>query len=145
MPMLPPTSGRKSTRSDNFTRQRRGRRLAVGTGDGHDVPGQETGRQFDFANHRFAQSTSLNQRRRIHGNAGTDHDQVLSAKCALAMAASLDRDAMIEQEREFPCRVGLAAWRRKRLRVRHAPFKNNADATPDLPRPTTSTRLFAVP
>ena len=43
----------------------------------------------------------LHQRRRVHRNAGADHDQVLSAKSALAVSAGFDRDAVIEQDRNF--------------------------------------------
>ena len=45
--------------------------------------------------------TRLHQRRRIDRNARADHDQVLSAKGALAVAAGFDRDAMVEQHRDF--------------------------------------------
>ena len=60
-------------------------------------PGQELRGEFDFADDGFAERAGLHQRRRVHGNAGADDDQVLSAEGALAMAAGFDGDAMIEQ------------------------------------------------
>ena len=99
--MLPPTSAGNPLARNDLAGQGRGRGLAVRSGDGHDWPGQELRGEFDFADHGFAKSARLHQRRRVHGNARTDHDQVLSAKRALAVASGFDGDAVIEQHGNF--------------------------------------------
>ncbi len=98
---LAPASG------DDLARQRRGRRLAVGAGDGDDLAFQEACRQFHFADDRNTERTRLYQLRNIEGNAGTDHDQVLIAKGALAMLSGLDGDAVIEQQGNFVAKLLL--------------------------------------
>ncbi len=78
------------------------------------LPGKKLRRQLDFADHGFAARARLHQRRRIHRNARADHDQILFLEGALAVAAGFDRNAVIEQQREFPCRTGQVAWCRRR-------------------------------
>ena len=77
----------------DFTRQRSGGRFAVRAGDGDDRPGKKLGGQLDFANDRFAERARLNQWRRIDGNTGADHDQILSAESPFAVTSGFDRDA----------------------------------------------------
>ena len=101
VPMFPPTSAEKARGRHDFACERRGGGLAVRSGDRDDGAGQKLRRQFNLADHRFAESTRLHQRRRIHRHAGADHDQILSAKRAVAVAAGLNRDAVIEQHRDF--------------------------------------------
>ena len=59
---------------ENFTSERCGRRLAVRSRDGNDRAGQESGSQFDLADHRNPQRARLRQRWRIHGNSGAYHN-----------------------------------------------------------------------
>ena len=46
-------------------------------------------------------AAGLHQGRGVHRNAGADHDQILPAESTLAVAAGFDRDAVIEQHRNF--------------------------------------------
>ena len=86
---------------NNFARQRRGRGLPVGAGDGDDLAFEEARREFHLADDRNAQRACLHQLRNIEGHARTDHDQVLIAEGAFAMLSGFDGDAMIEQQRNF--------------------------------------------
>ena len=76
-------------------------------------PGQKLRRQFDFANDRLSQISRLHQLRRIDRHTRTHHNQVLPAKSAVAMAASFNRDAMLQQEQNFIAQFGFG------LRIRH--------------------------
>jgi hypothetical protein len=49
----------------------------------------------------FTQRPGLRERIYIGGNAGTDDDQVLSAKGPVAVAAGFDGDAVVKQYRDF--------------------------------------------
>ena len=93
--------GGESARRYNLTRQRGSRGLAIRTSDGHNFLRQKSARQFDLADHGFAQGAGLDKRWRIHRNPGAHHDEVLSPECTLAVSAGLNRDAMIEQNRNF--------------------------------------------
>ena len=77
-------------------------------------PGQKLRREFDLADHGLAQRARLHQRRRIHGNSGTDHDQILPAERALAVPAGLDGDAVIEQHGNFVAQVRRRSWCQRR-------------------------------
>ena len=91
-----PASGR-----NNFTRQRGGRGLPVGAGDGDDLAFEKARSQFHLADDGDTQRTRLHQLRNIEGHARTDDDQVLIAEGAFAMLSGLDGDAMIEQQRNL--------------------------------------------
>jgi len=79
---------------------------------------------------------------RVHGNAWADHDQILAAKSAVAVASGLDGNAVIEQHRnlvaQFVAALSVGDRHPRAMRLQ----KTAPDATPDLPRPTTSTRLL---
>ena len=107
------------------------------------VPRQKLRRQFDLADHRLAQSTRLHQRRRVYRHARADHDKVLPAKGALAVSAGFDCNAVVEQHRNLFAELILRLGIGNRNFALRAPCRNKADATPDLPRPTTRTRLLA--
>ena len=92
---------REAARRDNFTRQSRGRCLSVRPGDSDDVLGQKLGCQLNLTDHGLAHRAGLHQRRRIHRNAGADHDEILPAEGAFTVSAGFDRDAVIEQHRNF--------------------------------------------
>src|SRR5713101_1953145 len=103
-----------SARRDNLARQGRGGRLPVRTGDGDDASRQELSRQFSFTYYGLAQRACLHQRRRIYGNTGTDHDQILPAERALAVPSGFHCYAVIQQDRNlFPKLIF-------RLGVRHS-------------------------
>ncbi len=93
--------GGKASSRDDFTRQSCGRGLSVGTCYGDDVPGQKLGRQLNLADHELTHSPGLHQGRGIHRDAGADYDEILPAESALTVSAGFDRDAVIEQHRNF--------------------------------------------
>ena len=65
----------------------------------------------------------------------------MPTKSPVAVATGFDRDPMLQQEQDFIAQFGSGF---ESDTVTRAPrdFKNSAEATPDLPRPTTSTRLL---
>ena len=107
----------KASSRDDFTRQSCGRGLSVGTCYGDDVPGQKLRRQLNLADHELTHSAGLHQGRGIHGDAGADHDEILSAEGAFAVSAGFDRDAVIEQDRNLFAQLVL------RLGVRNRDFR----------------------
>ena len=62
-------------------------------------------RQFDFTDYRFAQRARLQQRRRIHRNARAHHNQIFLLKRAFPMAAGLNGDSLIEQQRNLIAQI----------------------------------------
>ena len=86
---------------DNVARQSSGRSLAVRAGNCHYPPRKKLSGQFNFANHVFAESPCLHQRRRIGRHAGAYHNQILPSESALAVSSRLDCDAVIEQCRNL--------------------------------------------
>ena len=103
-------------------------------------PFEESRRQFHFADDGNAALAGLHQLRHVERDARADDDQVLVAKCALAVLPGLDADAVIEQQRNLVAkllfRLGIGDGN-----ARACFCRNRALATPDLPSPTTSTRL----
>ena len=71
------------------------------------MAGAETGCQLDFADYFFAEIARLDQLRGIEGDAGADYDQVLAAKGAVAVAAGLDGDSVLEEEQNFFAKLGF--------------------------------------
>ena len=67
-----------------------------------------------------------------------DHDQVLVLKGALAVLSGFDRNSLLQQRRDFLVKLLLRLGIGNRTRAPRA-CKNSAEATPDLPRPTTRT------
>ena len=65
---------------------------------------QKSRRQLDFADHGNAERARLHQLRHVERNARADDDQVLIAKCALAVLAGFNADAVVEQQQESPAR-----------------------------------------
>ena len=92
---------------DDFARQRRGRGLAVGAGDGNDLAFEEARRQFYLADDWDAQGARLHQLRNIERHARTDHDQVLIAEGAFAMLSGFHGYAVVEQQRNFVTKLLL--------------------------------------
>ena len=127
-------------RQDDFAGEGRGGGFAVRAGDRDDGAGQKLGGQFKFADDRFADDARLHQLRRIEGHARANHDQILIAEGAVAVAAGFDRDAVLE-EQENPLRSSASGFESETVTRAPRDFRKRAEATPDLPRPTTRTRL----
>ena len=96
---ISPDQGWETSSNQDFPSKGRGRSLAVGAGDGNNGPWQKLSGQFDLANHRNAERTGLHNRWRVHRHAWTDDDQVLPVKGTVAVPASFNRNAVIEQHR----------------------------------------------
>ena len=103
-------------------------------------PGKKSGGEFDFADDRLAVRRAWTSCGRIEGNARADDDQVLFLKGALAVAAGFDGDAVFEEQQNL---VAQLASGLESETVTRAPcaLRKSAEATPDLPRPTTRTLL----
>src|SRR5205807_5089081 len=97
-----------SALGQNLSRQRGGGGLSVGAGNGNDAAFKKAARQFNLANDRYTQSARLLKLGLVGRDTGADHDQVLIAEGALAVAAGLDRDAPIQQERNFILQLGFS-------------------------------------
>src|ERR1700728_3799683 len=87
---------RQPSRSQNLSRERSRRSLPIRTGNRHNRSWQKLRRQLNLADHWLAQRPCLRQQRRVHRNTRAHHNQILSAKGALAVPAGLDRNPMIE-------------------------------------------------
>ena len=85
----------------NLAQQRGGGGLAVRAGNGYDLPLRNRASQFQFADHRQAETLHLRQFGRFQRHAGAYHNQVLTPEGQQSMAASLHHDALFEQRRNI--------------------------------------------
>ena len=103
----------QSARSKNLAGQGGRGCFSVRSGDGDDRAWQGIWAASSISPITGSPSSArLHQRRRVHGNARADHDQVLSAESALAVAAGFDCDAVIEQDVESLRELVLRTWYR---------------------------------
>ena len=132
---IPANQGRQSASRQDLTGKRGGGGFAIGAGNGNDPPRQKLSRQFDLANDGLARYASLH-RQRVHGDAWADHDQVLAVESTLAMFTGFNRDAVVEQYRDFIPKLvfGLRIRNRnsrapqlQKQRRRHAGFAQSHD------------------
>ena len=93
--------------ADDVAGQRGGGGFAVGAGDGDDVALQKTRGQLDFADDGNAHGARLRQLWNVGRHARADHDEVLLAEGALAVAAGFDGDTEIEQGADVGAQVVL--------------------------------------
>ena len=137
--MFPPTSVLRPPAAITSPARVVVRGLTVRTSDGDDVALQKAGRKFHFADHRIAKFASGVELRDVVGNSRAHNDQVLIAEGSLAMLAGFDTDAA---SRSCGISSRSCSWALASETATLAPrcARNKALATPDFPRPTTSTR-----
>ena len=87
----------------------RGCGFAIGAGNRNDPAFQKVRGQLDFSNDRQTQGASPCQLRNIGRNSGTNDNQVLIAKGALAMATGLNRDSPVQQGWDLLMKLLLGA------------------------------------
>ena len=110
-------------------------------GDCDDWPGRNCAASSISPITGSPKSARLFQLRRVEGNARADYDQILAAEGTVAVTSGFDCDPVVKQEQDLIAQLGLGLGIGNGDRAPRD-LRNNADATPDLPRPTTRTRLF---
>ena len=93
--------GGKAAGRDHFARQRGGGGLPVRAGDGNNASRQELRGQFNFSDDGFTEGSRLSQHGGVEGHTRAHHNQVLTLECPVAVTASLDDNALVEQPRNF--------------------------------------------